>query len=139
MTIIRHYDYETMMEAAPARRIVMLYDEAIAAIRIAGMAATSGDIEGRCNAVTAAMEIVGFLYMTLDGEQGGEVATNLGAIYAHVMAQLPRVNLYNDVETAERLVAMLEPLRDSWNELATVDAADRVPATTVADEMRAAI
>ena len=45
-------DYETMMEADPARRIVMLYDEAIAAIRIAGMAATSGDIEGRCNAVT---------------------------------------------------------------------------------------
>jgi hypothetical protein len=34
------------------------------------------------------------------------------------MAQLPRVNVYNDTETAERMVNMLEPLRDSWNELA---------------------
>ena len=64
------------------------------------------------------MEIVGFLYMTLDSEQGGEVAANLGSIYAHIMAQLPRVNVYNDTETAERMVNMLEPLRDSWNELA---------------------
>ncbi|HWA44895.1 MAG TPA: flagellar export chaperone FliS [Hypericibacter adhaerens] len=118
MTIIRHCDVDALIEAEPARRIVMLYDEAIAAIRIAGMAAASGDIEGRCNAVTAAMEIVGFLYVTLDTDLGGEVAVNLGSIYAHIMAQLPRVNVYNDTDTAERLVAMLEPLRDSWNELA---------------------
>jgi flagellar protein FliS len=135
MTIIRHCDIDSLIEAEPARRIVMLYDEAIAAIRIAGMAAASGDIEGRCNAVTAAMEIVGFLYMTLDSEQGGEVAANLGSIYAHVMAQLPRVNVYNDVETAERMVAMLEPLRDSWNELAGM--AGLVSMST--DELRAAV
>jgi flagellar protein FliS len=134
MTIIRHCDIDSLIEAAPARRIVMLYDEAIAAIRIAGMAAASGDIEGRCNAVTAAMEIVGFLYVTLDPEQG-EVAANLGSIYAHVMAQLPRVNVYNDIETAERMVAMLEPLRDSWNELAGMTGL----VSMSADELRAAV
>jgi flagellar protein FliS len=118
MTIIRHCDIDSLMEAEPARQVVMLYDEAIAAIRIAGMAAASGDIEGRCNAVTAAMEIVGFLYMNLDSDQGGEVANNLGSIYAYILSQLSRVNLYNDSETAERMVNLLEPLRDSWNELA---------------------
>jgi flagellar protein FliS len=118
MTIIRHCDIDSLMEAEPARQVVMLYDEAIAAVRIAGMAAASGDIEGRCNAVTAAMEIVGFLYMNLDSDQGGEVANNLGSIYAYILSQLSRVNLYNDTETAERMVGLLEPLRDSWNELA---------------------
>jgi flagellar protein FliS len=118
MTIIRHCDIDSLMEAEPARQVVMLYDEAIAAIRIAGMAAASGDIEGRCNAITAAMEIVGFLYMNLDSDQGGEVANNLGSIYAYILSQLSRVNLYNDSETAERMVNLLEPLRDSWNELA---------------------
>ena len=135
MTIIRNYDLDALIEAEPARRIVMLYDEAIAAIRIAGMAATSGDIEGRCNAVTAALEIVGFLYMSLDTEQGGEVAANLGAIYAHVLAQLPRVNIYNDIETAERMVTMLEPLRDSWNELAGMTGL----VSMSSDELRAAV
>jgi flagellar protein FliS len=135
MTIIRNYDLDALIEAEPARRIVMLYDEAIAAIRIAGMAATSGDIEGRCNAVTAALEIVGFLYMSLDTEQGGEVAANLGTIYAHVLAQLPRVNIYNDIETAERMVTMLEPLRDSWNELAGMTGL----VSMSSDELRAAV
>ena len=135
MTIIRHCDIDSLMEAEPARQVVMLYDEVIAAIRIAGMAAASGDIEGRCNAVTAAMEIIGFLYVTLDAEQGGDVAANLGSIYAHIMSQLPRVNLYNDSETAERLVNMLEPLRDSWNELAGM--AGLVSMST--DELRAAV
>ena len=135
MTIIRHCDIDSLMEAAPARQVVMLYDEAIAAIRIASMAAASGDIEGRCNAVTAAMEIIGFLYVTLDAEQGGDVAANLGSIYAHIMSQLPRVNLYNDSETAERLVNMLEPLRDSWNELAGMAAL----ASMSTDELRAAV
>jgi flagellar protein FliS len=118
MTIIRHCDIDSLMEAEPARQVVMLYDEAIAAIRIAGMAAASGDNEGRCNAITAALEIVGFLYMNLDSDQGGEVANNLGSIYAYILSQLSRVNLYNDSETAERMVNLLEPLRDSWNELA---------------------
>jgi flagellar secretion chaperone FliS len=118
MKIIRNHDLETLVEAEPARRVVMLYDEAIAALRVASMASTAGDIEGRCNAVTAAMEIVGYLYMTLDPELGGEIAANLGALYAHVLAQLPRVNLRNDADAAEHVIAILEPLRDSWNELA---------------------
>jgi len=118
MNIIRHHDLETMMDAEPARLVVMLYDEAISALRTASMAATAGDIETRCNGVTAASEIVGYLYLTLDPELGGEIAANLGALYAHILSQLPRVNMHNDAETAEHVIAILEPLRDSWNELA---------------------
>jgi len=129
MKIIRNHDLETMLEAEPARRVVMLYDEAIAALRVASMAAASGDIESRCNAVTAAMEIVGFLYITLDPELGGEVATNLEALYAHVLAQLPRVNMHNDAEAAEHVIAILEPLRDSWNELANTVSVGSFPAS----------
>jgi len=129
MKIIRNHDIETLMEAEPARRVVMLYDETIAALRVASMAASSGDIEGRCNAVTAATEIVGYLYMTLDTELGGEIAQNLGALYAHVLTQLPRVNIYNDAETAERVIAILEPLRESWNELANTVSVGSLPAS----------
>jgi len=48
---------------------------------------------------------------------------------------LPRVNIYNDIETAERMVTMLEPLRDSWNELAGM--AGLVSMSS--DELRAAV
>jgi flagellar protein FliS len=127
MKIIRNHDLETLMEAEPARRVVMLYDEAIAALRVASMATSAGDIESRCNAVTAAMEIIGFLYMTLDPDLGGEIAANLGSLYADMLARLPRVNMQNDAEAAEHVIAILEPLRDSWNELANTVSAGSFP------------
>ncbi len=117
MKIIVRHRLEEMMAATPSRLVVMLYDEAIGALRAAIAAAMRGDIETRCNSVTAATEIVGYLYMNLDLEQGGEVAGNLGAIYAHIIHRLPRVNLYNDAETAEEAISLLEPLRESWSEL----------------------
>ncbi|WP_119459817.1 flagellar export chaperone FliS [Rhodospirillaceae bacterium SYSU D60014] len=117
MTIITSYRLEDMMAAAPSRIVVMLYDEAIGALRTAIEACKADDIEQRCGAVTAATEIVGHLYMHLDLERGGEVALGLGAIYGQIIGRLPRVNLYNDFETAEEAIAMLEPLRESWEQL----------------------
>lgn len=117
MSVITSYRIEEMMAASPSRLVVMLYDEAIGALRAALAACGTGDVERRCNAVTAATEIVGYLYMHLDLEAGGEVAHNLGAIYGHIIGRLPRVNIYDDAETAEEAIALLEPLRQSWDRL----------------------
>lgn len=117
MTIATRYPLAEMMTASPSRLVVMLYDEAIEALNTAAAAARSGDIEMRCNAVNTAIEIVGLLYMTLDTDRGGDVARNLGAIYAHIINRLPQVNLNRDARIAEEAVGLLTPLRASWNEL----------------------
>ncbi len=117
MKITPHVPLEQMICASPSRLIVMLYDEAIAALREAIRAARAGDIETRCNAVNAALEIVGYLYMTLDDVRGGDVARNLGTIYAHIIARLPQVNVSRDPTIAEEAIGLLKPLRAAWNEL----------------------
>ena len=117
MNITTRYPLDEMMIASPSRLVVMLYDEAIDALNLAAAATRSGDIETRCNAVTAAIEIVGLLYMTLDTDNGGDVAHNLGAIYAHIISRLPQVNLARDPRVAEEAISLLTPLRASWNEL----------------------
>jgi flagellar protein FliS len=117
MNIATRYQLDEMLTASPSRLIVMLYDEAIEALTTAAEAARAGDIETRCNAVTAAIEIVGTLYMTLDVERGGDVARNLGVIYAHIINRLPQVNLNRDPRIAEEAIGLLKPLRSSWNEL----------------------
>ena len=129
MTIATRYQLDEMLTASPSRLIVMLYDEAIVALNTAVDAAASGDIETRCNAVNAAIEIVGTLYMTLDIERGGDVARNLGAIYAHIINRLPQVNLNRDPRIADEAIALLKPLRASWNEL------DISMTAAMADEM----
>ena len=117
MNFATRYQLDEMLTASPSRLIVMLYDEAIESLTTAASAARSGDIEMRCNAVTAAIEIVGTLYMTLDVDRGGDVARNLGAIYAHIINRLPQVNLNRDPRIAEEAIGLLKPLRASWNEL----------------------
>jgi flagellar protein FliS len=129
MNISYRYQLDEMLTASPSRLVVMLYDEAIEALNTAAAAARSNDIETRCNAVTAAIEIVGMLYMTLDTDRGGDVAGNLGVIYAHIINRLPQVNLTRDPRAAEEAISLLTPLRASWNEL------DISVASAMADDM----
>ena len=131
MKIIHRHRLDDMMAASPSQLVVMLYDEAIGALETAVAAIAAGDIEARCNAVTAATEIVGYLYMHLDLEQGGEVAQNLGTMYAHLIGRMTRVNLYNDAETAREAVRLLQPLRNSWHRLDRIIVEDGLTAAAI--------
>jgi flagellar protein FliS len=104
-------------EAFPSRLIVILYDEAINSIVAAMDAISRGDIEARFNATKRATEVISELYVSLDMENGGEIAETLASIYGHVIAQMPMLNFTNDVMIADQLINLLRPIRDSWNEL----------------------
>ena len=106
-----------LLNLPPSRLVVTLYDETIGALRASIEAVHRKDIEARCNAVSLAAELLATLYLCLDHEQGGEVAENLGRIYSFLIPRLQRINLYNDVETAEDAIRLLQPLRHSWHEL----------------------
>lgn len=108
---------EEVGEAFPSRLIVILYDEAINSLVAAMDAISLGDIEARFNATTRATDIISELYVSLDMENGGEIAETLAAIYGHVIAQMPMLNFTNDVMIADELINLLRPIRDSWNEL----------------------
>ncbi len=108
---------EEIGEAFPSRLIVILYDEAINSLVAAMDAISVGDIEARFNATTRTVEIISELYMSLDMENGGEIAETLAALYGHVIAQMPILNFSNDVMIADQLINLLRPIRESWNEL----------------------
>lgn len=106
-----------LLSLPPSRLVVTLYDETIGSLRAAIEAIRRKDIEARCNAVSVASELLATLYLCLDHEQGGEVAENLGRLYSFLIPRLQRINLYDDVETAEDAIRLLMPLRDSWHQL----------------------
>lgn len=101
----------------PTRVVVMLFDEAIASLEAAIEAMKQNDIEERCNRVNVVTEIVGTLHMSLDMDQGGEIADGLGQLYRFILAQLIRINIHSDAEGARKVIALLEPLRDAWLEV----------------------
>ena len=106
-----------ILQMRPSHMVVVVYDEIIAALREAKIAIDRHDIETRCHAVNYANDMLALLSLCLDHDKGGEIAERLSKLYAFAMARLQRINFYNDIETADELIALLQPLRKSWFEL----------------------
>lgn len=106
------------MTASPARLVVMLYDRAIQSLNDAIKAIEAGDIERRWKSNKNANEIITHLAMTLNFEQGGEIALNLNDLYRFMLRTLVNVDVRNDPQAARDVIKLLEPLRASWDQLA---------------------
>jgi len=117
----RAYQTQQVMTASPAKLVAMLYDKAILSLREAIRAIETGNIEARFNANKRAGDIITHLWTTLDVEKGGEIAANLSRLYGFMLSRLTFVDVRNDPEPAREVIGLLEPLRESWNQLARGD------------------
>ncbi len=116
------YGSEQVVPADPVALVAMLYDKAVLCLKAAIQAIYTNEIGVRWKNNHRAQEIINHLFMTLDLEKGGEVASNLEALYGYMLLRLPAVDVNNDARVAEEVIELLEPLRASWNELAASSA-----------------
>lgn len=117
-TQIETYGTQQVMTSNPVTLVALLYDKAVMSLRTAIEAIRENEIEKRWTANNKAVEIIKHLMMTLDTEQGGEIASNLEAVYGYILRRLLDVDMKNDARAAEEVIQLLEPLRASWTELA---------------------
>jgi flagellar secretion chaperone FliS len=127
-TASQHYRNQELMTASPARLVVMLYDRAIHSLNEAIKAIDTGDIEKRWKSNKNATEIITHLAMTLNFEQGGQIALNLNDLYRFMLRILINVDVRNDPQPARDVIRLIEPLRASWVQLARGVDADGQPA-----------
>jgi len=113
---------DELMTSSPAGMVVLIYEEAIRALKTAIRAVEAGDITARHANVSRAMDVIAHLYGCLDMENGGEIAENLGRLYRFVLSRLVTVEPTNDPAGARDAIRLLEPLLLSWR------AIDEVPA-----------
>ena len=115
---ISKYLTQEVMTASPAKLVSMLYDKVALSLKEAIAAIEAGEVEARWRANARAMEILSHMWSTLDVEKGGEIAQNLESLFSFMLARLPEVDFQNDPEPAREVIELLEPLRESWRELA---------------------
>lgn len=115
---ISKYLTQQVMTASPAKLISMLYDKTILSLREVISSVEANEIEARWQANARATEIITHMWSNLDKERGGEIADNLESIFSFILARLPEVDLHNDPEPAREAIELLEPLAESWRELA---------------------
>ena len=115
------------MTASPAKLVSMLYDKVVISLKEAVAAIEAGQIEARWRANNRATEILSHMWATLDLNKGGEIAQNLDQLFAYMLTRLPEVDLRNDPAPALEVIELIEPLRDSWRELAKRETAGHQP------------
>ncbi len=131
------------MAADPVTLVAMLYDKAVLSLKAAVQAIHKDEIEVRWKNSHRAREIINHLFTTLDLEKGGEIASNLEALYVYMLQRLLDVDVKNDARAAEEVIELLEPLRASWSELARtsadikIDESDIVAVAAIMDEAAA--
>ena len=107
---------ETSVEAATPHQLVnLLFKGAGDRIRQAQGCMARRDIEGRCKAINACVEILMGLQMSLDHEKGGEIAANLDGLYDYMQRRLYRANADDDAGPLAEVSDLLNILSSAWH------------------------
>jgi flagellar protein FliS len=122
---VQAYSNQQILSASPARIVFLLYDRAIFWLKDAILAIEANEIERRWKACCKARDIIEHFLATLNLEEGGQIAANLEKIFTCCLHRLPDVDIKNDPKAAQDVINLLEPLRNSWREVAAqMDQAD---------------
>ncbi|MFN3410777.1 MAG: flagellar export chaperone FliS [Exilispira sp.] len=109
--------------ASPIQLVIMLYDKAIVclntAIELINKKSIKFDVIN--NNIIRAQDIISELMLSLDFEQGGEIAQNLFSIYDYCMKQMIDGNIKKDSKLLTDVVKILSELRSAWAELEKKD------------------
>lgn len=117
-----------ILGASPAHLITLLFDGAQAAIARARIHMQQGDIPGRGNAISKAIDIVDCgLKASVDLDAGGRLAENLVTVYDHVIRHLLLANLNADPEHLDLAERLLADISSAWRTV--VDAPNHATAT----------
>ena len=110
--------------ASPHKLIAMLFDGFMDNLAQAQGAMAQGDVPAKCAAIARALRILDEgLSGTLDTQQGGELAANLGDLYTYVSMRLTQANLRSDPALLDECKRLIEPLREAWNAIAPQEGA----------------
>jgi flagellar protein FliS len=104
--------------ADPHQLVNLLFDALQRAIGSAKLAIASGDVPAKCKQIGDAVRILEEgLKAPLDLEKGGELASNLDALYAYCAARLVLANLRNDVAVLDEVNALIAQISSGWKQI----------------------
>ena len=112
-----------VMAASPHKLITMLFEGAIAALSAALVHMEAKSIAAKGKAISKAISIIdNGLRASLDKNVGGEIATNLDALYGYMSDRLLQANLGNSPEMVHEVITLLADLKGAWEAIVPTSA-----------------
>jgi flagellar protein FliS len=108
-----------VVAASPHQLIVMLYEGAELAVRMAIKHMNEGEIAKKSAAITRASSIIlDGLKAALDPQQGGDIAQRLDALYDYMSSRLMLAHVKNQTAPLEEVLGLLQELHGAWTQIA---------------------
>ena len=128
---LTNYKETRIVTASQGQLIMMLYGEAVRRLDHALNLIDKNDngkrdpgrIEKIGKSVVKTQEIISELMVSLDFEQGGEIAKNLFSLYSWFNHELMEANISHDARKISNVRNHLDDLRGTWQEIVMTTAA----------------
>ena len=111
------YQQTNVMTANPKRLVIMCYEGAISNLKLAKEKYDAHEYEAKARAVQKFQDIVNELLCSLDFEKGGQIATNLRAIYDYMIRRILQADIEKEHGAFDEVLGMLEELKGAWEEI----------------------
>ena len=109
-----------VVAASPHQLIIMLYEGAELAVRMAIKHLNEGDLTRKSASITKASTIVlDGLRAALDPQQGGDIALQLDALYDYMNKRLMLAHVNNQTAPLEEVLGLLRDLHEAWQQIGT--------------------
>jgi len=111
------YTRTGVMTADPKKLVLICYEEAIRNLKIARAKYVSCEYEEKARALIKAQDFICALNSSLDLEKGGEIASNLQALYNYIMHRVTEADLKKDLKSIDHIIGILAELKSAWEEI----------------------
>ena len=110
---------ETSMHTMDQHQLVsLLYQGVLTSIAAARGAIARGDVLTKCNSIAKAIRIIEEGLLTaLDRQAGGELASNLEALYDYSLRRLILANARNDDAMLQEVARLIAPIAQGWKDM----------------------
>ena len=115
------YQQTDVMTASPMQLVIMLYDECIRSLEKAEKAFEQNEptrIEVIGRNLLHAQDVITELAISLDMENGGEIAENLHRLYDFTLSHLSMANVQQKVQPVRDVLVIMNELKEAWGEVA---------------------
>lgn len=107
-----------VVAASPHQLILMLYEGAELAVRMAIRYMNEGDLAKKSAAISKASAIIlEGLRAALDPKQGGDIAQQLDALYDYMNKRLMLAHINNQTAPLEEVLGLLRELHGAWQQI----------------------
>jgi flagellar protein FliS len=130
-----HYQRTRIETTDPCDLVVLCYEKVIQNLIQAKAHYQEGAFERKSILLYKAMGIINELQCALDFDKGGQIATNLDAVYSYVTTRLLKGDAQVDLSAFDETINILSELKEAWERIAD-NQAEEMNSTKLSENTR---